>query len=153
MRTTIILLLFIATSESSFSNRWNKVTPGSPAYVPGVGKSFFACNEVARITPLPKSLLSCARIGICEFLIEFVRPVRNILDFKKRWWSLHLKQLADSIHDRYPAVFLVPDPFNYETRLHPQDLSFADSNGKVLSVVFDFKREGGDLTALRKSMR
>ena len=153
MRTATILLLFIATSESSFSTRWNKVTPGSPAYVPGVGKSFFACNEVARITPPPNSLLACARIGICEFLIEFVRPVRNILDFKNRWWSLHVKQLAESIHGLHPTVFLVPDPLNYNVRLHPKDLAFADSNGKVLSVLFDFKGEGGDLTVLRKSMR
>eukprot|EP00731_Ephydatia_muelleri_P016798 Em0009g1222a len=45
------------------------------------------------------------------------------------------------------------DPLNYNVRLHPKDLAFADSNGKVLSVLFDFKGEGGDLTVLRKSMR
>lgn len=154
MKTATILLLFIATSESSFSKRWNTVRPGSPAYAPRVGKSFFACNEVARVTPPPNSLLACAQTGICEFLIEFVRPVRNILDFQDRWWLPNVRKLAKSIDSSgRHAVFLVPDPLNYDMRLHPHDLSFADSHGKVLSVLFDFKSASGNLTALRRSMR
>ena len=155
MKTAAILLLFIASSESSFSKRWNTVRPGNPAYVPRVGKSFFACNEVARVKPSPNSLLTCVQqTGICEFLIEFVRPVRNILDFQRRWWSPNVKQLAESItpSGRH-GVFLVPDPLKYDIRLHPYDLSFADSHGKVLSALFDFKAASGDLTALRRSMR